>query len=53
MPKKKPEEKPVEKMEDRELAEHVLGKELVEKMHEEFDLRDTSKEDVSGSTPTD
>ncbi len=53
MPKKKPEGKPVEKMEDRELAEHVLGKELVEKMHKEFDLRDTSNKDASDFTPQD
>jgi hypothetical protein len=41
MPRKK-REKPVEEMQDRELAEHVLGKELVERLHADFDLRDTN-----------
>jgi hypothetical protein len=36
--------KRVDEMKDRELAEHVLGRELVEKLHEEFDLRDTEEE---------
>ena len=35
-------EKPIQEMTDRELAEHVLGRELVEKLHEEFDLREGS-----------
>jgi len=33
-------EKPIEEMTDRELAEHVLGKELVDRLHAEFDLKD-------------
>ena len=41
--KKKPPEKPIEEMHDRELAEHVLGKEIVDRLHAEFALRDTSK----------
>lgn len=44
MPKKKG-EKPIEELRDRELAERLLGKEVVEKLHADFDLRDTSKED--------
>jgi len=38
-------EKRVDEMTDRELAEHVLGKELVEKLHEEFDLRDSDSDE--------
>lgn len=54
MPKKKPEdEKPIEEMEDRELAEHVLGKELVSKLHEQFDLRDTTDEKPDHPMPRD
>jgi hypothetical protein len=49
MPRKK--RKPIEEMHDRELAEHIFGKELVEKLHEEFDLRDTSKSDNDDFTP--
>lgn len=49
-------EKPVDEMTDRELAEHVLGKELVEKLHEEFDLRDVGEaeqdEDDGHFTPS-
>ena len=35
-----PEKRAIEEMTDRELAEHVLGRELVEKLHAEFDLKD-------------
>lgn len=44
MPKKRlKQEKPIEEMTDRELAEHALGKELVERLHEEFDLKDSQE----------
>lgn len=46
MPKKK---KPLHEMHDRELAEHLFGKRIVAKMHEEFDLRDTSEMEQSQS----
>ena len=45
--------KPIEEMHDRELAERLLGKEVVERLHEDFDLRDTSKEDDGDFTPSD
>lgn len=38
-------EKPIEEMTDRELAEHVLGEKLVERLHTEFDLRDTQDDE--------
>lgn len=52
MPKKK-REKPIEEMRDRELAEHLLGKELVDRLHEEFDLRDTSENAADEVIPSD
>lgn len=52
MPRKK-REKPIEEMHDRELAERLLGRETVEALHKEFDLRDTSKKDDPGFTPSD
>ena len=51
MPKKKP-KKPVEEMRDRDLAEHLLGKDLVERLHDRFDLRDTSEEADGDFTPS-
>ena len=39
----KKKEKPIEEMTDRELAERVLGKELVQRLHGQFDLRDTNE----------
>lgn len=52
MPKEK-KEKHIDEMHDRELAEHVLGKEVVERLHADFDLRDTSKRDDDDFTPSD
>ncbi len=52
MPKEK-KEKPIEQMHDRELAERLLGKEVVERLHADFDLRDTSKEEGDDFTPSD
>lgn len=51
MPRKK-REKPIEEMHDRELAEHVLGHELVVRLHEEFELRDTSEKPDDPFTPS-
>ena len=44
MPEREKPAKSVEEMTDRELAEHALGSELVERLHSEFDLRDTNEE---------
>ena len=38
-------EKRFDEMDDRELAEYVLGKELVERLHADFDLRDGNEGD--------